>query len=291
MSLLTRCWTVGRAFGIAVRIHWSFWILPLVFLTMALPYGLRAVTFNVAGILIVYFCVLLHEFGHALTARAFGYGTHDIIMTPLGGIARLKGMPENPGVEILIAIAGPAVNVVICLLLFVPVVLVLPLISQLMQTRVIATSWPDLLFMIMAGNAGLVLFNMLPIFPADGGRVLRSVLAVFFDRVQATKAAVAIGLVGSFVLAIIGVFKGVVQLPFIAVLFAFVAQMELWMVKRQAEMRGRIWIESHLLDEQRATLLDPPEPGFSGFHWEPRIKMWVEWRDGRAVRICRVNGW
>jgi Zn-dependent protease len=289
-SLLSRCWTVGKAFGIAVRIHWSFWILPLVIGSLAWPHGWRAMAFTEAAVLIVYFCVLLHEYGHALTARAFGFRTEDIIMTPLGGIARLTRMPESPGVEILVAIAGPAVNVVIGSMLFLPVIfLAKP--STLLEQHKLASSWSDLFLMVTGGNIVLVLFNMLPIFPSDGGRVFRALLATFLSRVQATQAAVIVGAIGAFGLAIIGILMGSLQVPFIAVLLAFVAQMELWMVKRQEEMRGRFWIESHRFDAQQAAALEPPEPGFSGYRWEPRAQLWIEWRDGRAVRICGVHGW
>jgi Zn-dependent protease len=290
ISLLTHCWTVGKAFGIAVRIHWSFWILPLVIAFGAWPHGWRALAFMEAAVLTVYFCVLLHEYGHALTARLFGYRTEDIIMTPLGGIARLTRMPENPGIEILIAIGGPAVNVVIAGLMFLPVLLFTKPSAMLEQQKV-AAGWSDYFLLVFGGNVMLVLFNMLPIFPTDGGRVLRALLVTFLSRVQATQVAVLVGSVGAFGLAVIGIFSGIPQMPFIAVLLAFVAQMELWMVKRQEEMRGRFWIESHRLDVQQADMLEPPEPGFSGYRWEPRAKLWVEWRDGRAIRICGVHGW
>lgn len=291
VSLLTRCWTVGKAFGIAIRIHWTFWILPLVVAVLAWPYGWRPLAFMEAVVLTVYFCVLLHEYGHALTARLFGYRTEDIIMTPLGGIARLTGMPENPGVEILIALAGPAVNVVIVGLMFFPVVLLANPFSAILLQHKLASTWSDYFWLVLLGNFVLIGFNMLPLFPSDGGRVFRAILATILTRVRATQIAVIVGSVGAFVFAIVGTLLGSLQAPFIAMLLAFVGQMELWMVKRQEEMRGRIWIESHRLDPDRAAVLEPPEPGFSGYRWEPRAQLWIEWRDGRAVRICGVHGW
>jgi len=114
----------------------------------------------------------LHEFGHALAARRYGIKTHDITLLPIGGLARLEKMPDKPGEEILVALAGPAVNVVIAAVLWVAIGLFIPGIpnpEMMEETRI------PVLVRLFTVNVWLVLFNMIPAFPMDGGRVLRGV--------------------------------------------------------------------------------------------------------------------
>jgi Zn-dependent protease len=290
LSLLFRCWTIGRLFGVAVRIHWSFWILPLVFLGITWPFGPRVAAFTEAWILTVYTCVVMHEFGHVLAARAFGIKTQDIIMTPLGGIARLKQMAEVPWKEIVIAVAGPMVNVVIASLLFVPVGLIVSADPTVLEHR-FPGSWSQLLVFVFFANIGLVVFNMLPAFPSDGGRVFRALLAMFVDRVQATQVAATAGIVVAGLIAIVGLLLGNFVAPFVAGALALFGQMELSMVKYEAAMREGLWVDSRLPSSRQAIVLAPPEPGFSGYAMDPQTNMWIEWRGGVPVRLCRVRGW
>lgn len=291
LKLVTKCWRVGRAFSIDVRIHWTFWIVPAAVFFYTFNKGWRVVAFSEALAFAILGCVLLHEYGHALMARYFGCRTRDIIMTPLGGIARLEKMPETPVQEILVALAGPAVNVIIAG----PMLMALtlfgePLTAVTNKGVVVATIW-DFLWLLAYGNAGLAMFNMLPAFPSDGGRVLRAVLNLFVNRVTATQAAAYLGIFVAVGLGVLGLVTGNLQLPLIAVLFAFIGQMELQMVKRQEERRGQIWVESQRIPSHYVHQFVAPEPGFSGYAWEPRLQMWVEWRDGWPVRICQVCGW
>ena len=257
---------------------------------MAWPLGWKVVALTEAAILIVYSCVIMHEYGHVLTARAFGIQTEDIIMTPLGGIARLRRMAEDPVKEILIAIAGPAVNVVIAAFMFVPVVLLIPHAPLTPPEKGLPHDWIQLVFAIFGGNVIIVLFNMLPAFPSDGGRVFRALLAFFLTRVQATQTAVIVGTFVAAMMAIAGILTGNFQVPFIACLLALFGQMELWSVKYEAAAREGLWVDSRRPAPEQAVLMSP-EPGFSGYTMDPRTNMWVEWRSGVPVRLCRVRGW
>jgi Zn-dependent protease/predicted transcriptional regulator len=200
-------WSIGRIAGISVRIHATF---PLLLLWVALRQGggTAAAIAGVVAILVVFTIVLLHEFGHALMARRYGIGTHDITLLPIGGLARLERMPREPKQELAIAVAGPAVNVALALLfggiLFTTQgvrslgVLLLP--SQ-------GLTLPGILAQLVEINLGLILFNLLPAFPMDGGRVLRALLALRSgDLTRATRHAAVVGRIFAALFAFVGLF-------------------------------------------------------------------------------------
>jgi len=169
----------------------------------------------------LFLCVILHEYGHALAARRYGVRTVDIILTPLGGIARLLKMPDKPWQELIVALAGPMVNVVIAAAIFLVMYFgfgIHPLLV-LGEDPYDFHGHPDRFFsMLMLTNAALLFFNLLPVFPMDGGRVLRSLIALRLDKVKATLIATRIGQVFSvffflygiyssnYILALIGIF-------------------------------------------------------------------------------------
>ncbi len=164
-------WKLGRIAGIPVYVHWTFSILiAWVIVSSWLKSGdLARVVVAVGFIVFVFACIVLHELGHALTARRFGVRTSDITLLPIGGVARLERIPERPYQELLIALAGPAVNVLI--------VAAFALLG--VRFPVIAAASPDLnaaqfFPVLMMFNAFMAGFNMLPAFPMDGGRVLRA---------------------------------------------------------------------------------------------------------------------
>jgi stage IV sporulation protein FB len=178
---------IFRVAGILVRIHVTF-LLLLAWLAWSYysQGGSAAAAERVFFILLLFGCVLLHEFGHAIAAKGFGINTPDITLLPIGGVARLERMPEKPSQELIVALAGPAVNVAIALGLFVIVGT-----SGITDTRSVED--PNLLTKLMVINVWLVLFNLLPAFPMDGGRVVRALLATRLNYARATQIAATVG--------------------------------------------------------------------------------------------------
>jgi stage IV sporulation protein FB len=176
-----------RIAGIDVCVHVTFFLLlGFVALSSLSAGGLPAAIKGVIYVCLVFLCVLLHEFGHALAARRYGIRTPDITLLPIGGVARLERMPEKPSQELVVAIAGPLVNVGIALLLF-------PFVRGDLQPDAIHEVHVGLLRNLFLTNVVLVLFNMIPAFPMDGGRVLRAFLAMRMDYARATTIAATIG--------------------------------------------------------------------------------------------------
>src|SRR5262245_22208539 len=164
--------------------------------------GTAAASEGVVFILAVFACVVLHEFGHIAAARYFGVRTPDITLLPIGGVARLERMPEEPAQEFVIAIAGPLVNVAIAVLIFVA----LGGTAAIEQMAVIEDPRTNFLVRLAGVNVFLVLFNMIPAFPMDGGRILRAALAARLSWSRATQIAAAIGQGLAFVFGFVGLF-------------------------------------------------------------------------------------
>jgi Zn-dependent protease len=181
-------WKLGRVAGIDVYLHPTF----LLVLIPGISFG------GPLTILCVFGCVLLHEFGHALMARRFGIETEDITLYPIGGVARLRRMPRAPGAELLIALAGPAVNFAI-----VGALLVLSLLG--VDAFVADPTVEFLRNKLLIVNLVLGLFNLIPAFPMDGGRVLRALLGGWLGRAQATTIAATIGRILAVLFGIFGI--------------------------------------------------------------------------------------
>lgn len=214
--------SVGRLFGSELRIHATFFLLLLWIGGAAyVAHGPQAAVQNVAFILALFVCVIAHEFGHALMARRYGIRTPDITLLPIGGMARLERMPEKPAEEIAVALAGPAVNVVIwaalALLLGATGVGAL---AQMSSGVTIGAS--DFLAQLAAINLFLAAFNMIPAFPMDGGRVFRAFMAMFMPRERATRIAAGAGQALAFAFGFWGLMGGNVILILIAI-FIFMA--------------------------------------------------------------------
>ena len=187
---------IAEVFGIPVKLHWSFSLLILWVIGASLNYGLtwEETGWQLLFVFALFFCVVLHEYGHALTARQFGVVTRDIILSPIGGIARLERLPEKPIQEFLVAIAGPLVNVAIAILLL-PYFYFYPIsnfFEKIFSLRIFEDGL-EFVPAILVLNLILAAFNMLPAFPMDGGRILRSLLSLKMPRIQATKVASYIG--------------------------------------------------------------------------------------------------
>jgi len=182
---------IGDVARIGIFVHWTFFLMLVGLFAFYLYQGATpaAALSGVGLVSAVFVCVVLHELGHALTARHFGIPTLDITIYPIGGIARLEGIPREPRQEFWIAIAGPAVNLVIAGVLFL-FNLATGQPTGMLSVLQAATSIPGLLMWL---NLSLVGFNMLPAFPMDGGRVLRAGLATQMDYVRATRIAAYVG--------------------------------------------------------------------------------------------------
>ncbi len=205
---------LGRWGGINVYIHWTFWLLIAFYLvSVSLQSGLLQGLTVAALVLSVFVCVALHEFGHAAAAAYYGIRTLDITLLPIGGVARLQHLPDKPFQELVIALAGPAVNFAIAALLL-PALLLGWLPIQIPVAGGEAIGFVGQLF---AANLVLGLFNLLPAFPMDGGRVLRSLLAMRMGHLRATEIAARggrwmallffiLGLYYSFTLVLLAIF-------------------------------------------------------------------------------------
>jgi Zn-dependent protease len=280
-------WRIGTVFGIGIYVHWTFSLLAAwVLFANWSPGRPEPALLSLALLTSAFGCVVLHELGHALMARRFGIRTRDITLYPIGGVARLERLGERPWEEFWIAVAGPAVNVGIAALLG----SLLWAADSLAPTEAIAASFApssflNALFMI---NTGLALFNLLPAFPMDGGRVLRALLSPWLGRLQATQVAAGLGalLAGGFL--IFAVLAGEPFLILLAMFVFFAGRQELAAIRyrkagSEPETIDMAQIPSGGLDAA------PAQPAFSGFTWDGRAHHWIEWRNGRPIHIFSVE--
>ena len=223
---------IARIAGTDVKIHLTFPLL-LGFIGLAnLSQGIVAAALGVLFVILVFGCVLLHEFGHIFAARAFGVRTPDVTLYPIGGVARLERMPEKPGQELIVALAGPAVNVVIAGLLLVFLML-LGLGVSLTGLGGYASGGLSFFSALAAVNIWLVLFNLIPAFPMDGGRVLRALLAMRMPFVRATNIAAKVGRALAVVAGVFGLITFQPMLMLIAAFVYFAAGQEAMMANLQ----------------------------------------------------------
>jgi Zn-dependent protease/CBS domain-containing protein len=226
---------IGTVLGIPIRIHATF-LLILVWFGMASAAANRNVPSGIALVLAFFGCVLLHELGHAAMARRFGVRTREIVLYPIGGVARLESIPGG-WAELAIALAGPAVNVVLAgacagALVAFNAPLQVPQTFQGHQTGLVQQ--------LLGANIMLVLFNMIPAFPMDGGRVLRALLAVGLGQQRATRIAALVGqtIAGLFVIG--GLFQANLLLAFIGVFVFLGASQELAFQTRREAIAGHV---------------------------------------------------
>jgi Zn-dependent protease/predicted transcriptional regulator len=209
-------WKLGRIAGIEVSMHATF-LLLLAWVGLGHYLARRRwgdALEGIAFVVALFAIVVVHELGHALTARRYGIRTRDITLLPIGGVARLERMPDEPRQELIVALVGPAVNVVLAALFFVlaPSALSPGRITEIQQ---MGGGFLDRLAWV---NVGLAVFNLIPAFPMDGGRVLRALLAMRMDYVRATNLAAAIGRGLALILGLLGVFTN----PFLVFIALFV---------------------------------------------------------------------
>jgi Zn-dependent protease/CBS domain-containing protein len=238
MGWSIRLFSVG---GTAVRIHPTFFLLLAFFAALGWTRGgVEAAVYDVVFIVLLFVCVVLHEFGHVFAARAYGIRTSDVTLLPIGGVASLERMPEKPGQEIVVALAGPAVNLVIAAVLIVALGASFDL-SQMAQLEQAGSS---LTGRVAAANVVLCVFNLIPAFPMDGGRVLRALLAVPRGYTRATRVAATIGQGLAFVFALLGLL-GNPLLILIAVFIFLAASGEAGYVQAREYTRG--YLASHAM--------------------------------------------
>lgn len=215
---------VARIFGIPVYVHFSFLILMVALGVISALGGasgasiMQAMTFLV----LMFTCIVAHEFGHILMARRFGIDTVDVTLLPIGGLARLERMPEKPSQELLVALAGPAVNVVIAGALFAYLTMSGAFTAVTDMEALVQT----LPVQVMIANTVMVLFNMLPAFPMDGGRVLRALLAIVLPYARATAIAARVGQVMAVLFGFAAYYTGNPMLALVALFVWFSAKQE-----------------------------------------------------------------
>lgn len=226
---------LGSVGGIGVYLHWTFGLLITWIFLSHLGAGQSAgqALVGVAFILALFTCVVMHEFGHALVAKHYGVRTRDITLLPIGGVARMERIPEKAMQEFWVSVAGPAVNALIAGTLFI----FLTLFDHWQPVRTLQGLEGGFLEQLMWVNLFIGAFNLLPAFPMDGGRVLRSLLATRMNRRRATVIAANIGQVLAILLGVIGFFYNPI-LVFIAVFVYLGAQGEVDYVETQSALEG-----------------------------------------------------
>ena len=296
---------LGTYFGIDLFVHWTFALLLAFVVYTAWVSGADrdGIIFAIVQLLAVFLCVTLHEYGHALAARQYGVGTYDITLLPIGGVARLSRIPRVPLQEFVIAIAGPAVNVVIAMLLFafifaigqgwifttfISVLLGNASAEQLTAldvklSEVISDPSPlALVLSLLLINMMLVAFNLIPAFPMDGGRVLRSLLAMVMPYLPATRLAQRIGMVCAVLMAAAALVSDPPKLV-MALIAGFIAFAGLAEV-RQVELRDAV---SGL---KVADVMSVNAPVVRADM--PLDQLWRWWRNytGQTAAVVGVNG-
>ncbi len=225
--------TIGRFAGVAVRIHVTFWLLMLWIGASAWRAGGPAAAVqSVIFIALLFLCVTLHEFGHIMMAKRFGIETREVTLLPIGGVASLQRMPDTPGRELLVALAGPAVNFVIA-----GVLLTALGTFGAVGVEKLADPAVSMLTRLAAAYLVLAVFNLIPAFPMDGGRVLHALLAMRMSEARATEVAASIGQACAFALGFLGLF-GNPMLLFVAIFVYVAAAEEAGVSRLKAALKG-----------------------------------------------------
>ena len=249
---------IGRFSGIDVRVHWTFLLLLAFFAFIGYQGSgspLGALTAAVT-IVALFLCVLLHEFGHSLVAQRLGIEIHSITLLPIGGVSNLESLPEKPADEVKISVAGPLVSVVLALIFF-GVGLLLGAVPAVPADLFMEFgSVGQFFFSLGFLNVVLAVFNLLPAFPLDGGRILRGLLATRLGAVRATNISSTIGQVFAAAFFLIGLLSGDILLALVAVFIFFGASGEAQMVK-QRELTGGLTVSDVMGTKPRTETVTP----------------------------------
>jgi Zn-dependent protease len=230
----------GTFWRIPVKIHWSFGILLLFVIYTAFTNGFKlwqSIGF-IVYFLLLFLCVVLHEYGHALTARKFGVETRDILLSPIGGVARLESIPDKPLQEFYIALAGPMVNIIIAITVGLVLFLITGQVFPDDFTSFRFDEPAEFVGYIVFMNLALFMFNLIPAFPMDGGRVLRSLLAAKMGKVKATMIAMRIGRILAIGFIVFGIFNSQLILSLIGLFIFMMAGQEYDQTRVMALLAG-----------------------------------------------------
>ncbi|GAA4810208.1 site-2 protease family protein [Litoribaculum gwangyangense] len=251
---------LGKISGIKIVVHWTFFFLIawIVFSELNQSGDIKSILFNIALLIAIFTCVVLHELGHALTAKRFGIDTKKITLLPIGGMASLERIPESPKQELLITLAGPLVNVIVAIFLYfiIPVDAFMRLNFTETFETLMSFTLQNFLFSLFIVNVGLVIFNIIPAFPMDGGRILRALLATKMSRVKATQIASSIGQS----IAVIFLLIGLLYNPFLIIIALFIflgAYGENQIVQHLALLKGHSVEEAMIIN---MTTFNPGDP-------------------------------
>jgi Zn-dependent protease len=235
---------IGTISGISIKVHPTFGLVLLWVVYQwgfAADAGWRGIAFGSCVLAAVFGCVLAHEMAHALAARRYRLEVHDITLLPIGGVARVEYAALRPRAEVVIAIAGPLMNVAVALL-FTPLVIIVATLHHLSDPIEIALyadrlSLGGFILYVWITNLLLAVFNMIPAFPMDGGRVLRALLSIVSDRLVATRIAAALGQLMAVAFALVGLLFGDYLLPLVSLFILIAAQTEARFVRVEWTLR------------------------------------------------------
>jgi len=234
-----KSWRIAVIKGIPIYLHWTLGLFLMFFIWFSVnqSQGLESTLIMAGFIFCLFACILLHELGHALTALRYGIQTKDIILSPIGGLARLENIPDNPKQEFIIAINGPLVNLLIAIILFSFLMITGMELTPELRNGKLNVSKNSFLQLLLVMNVAVFLFNLIPAFPMDGGRILRSILSSRIGKTRATFWAAFLGRVIAIGFFVFAIYNNHLVLGLIGPFIFFVAGREYKQVKLQDLMR------------------------------------------------------
>jgi len=274
---------LGRISGIRISVHWTFMLLIIwiIYSGVTSGWNVAEISWYIVFVLVIFGCIVLHELGHALAARRYQIKTRDITILPIGGVAHLESIPEKPKEELVVALAGPLVNVAIVAILL-PFVSIPDSIDEMDSVGPIGTE--NFLMKVVGVNVLLAVFNMIPAFPMDGGRVLRALLGFKLPHPKATRIAASIGQILAMAFLVYGFYS---FNPFLIIIgfFIFVGAQQEAVYSRSKSLLEGYTVNDVLMDE--VPLIDEhaqlKEVASRLVHTDH--KNFVVTRDGKAVGI------
>ncbi len=234
---------IARVSGIDIRVHLSFLLIVAFFAVGGSQHGALGAAHGAATVLLLFTCVTLHELGHSLVAQRLGVPVKEILLLPIGGLARLGREPKTALHELLIAVAGPLVNIVLAVGLAASAYGLWGSLFFYGALDSLASGTPPsvqgLVGTLLAANVMLAVFNLLPALPMDGGRVLRALLSMLWGQARATRWAATIGQVLAAGMGLLGLYLGHLGLALVGAFVFYGAGRERWS-SRSAEALAQL---------------------------------------------------